>query len=76
MIKVLLCRERLNEHVIDVHFHGLAEIFGEHLVKEPLVRGSSVLEPEGHDFVAKDAPLRDEGGLLLVLWVHEYLVVA
>ena len=59
MIKVLLCGERLDEHVVDVHFHGLAEIFGEHLVNEPLVRGTSVLEPEGHDFVAKDAPLRE-----------------
>ena len=66
MIKVLLYRERLDEHVVDVHFHGLAEMVGEHLVNEPLVRGTSVLEPEGHDFVAEDAPLRDKGGILLV----------
>ena len=49
---------------------------GEHLVDEPLVHGTSILKPEGHDFVAKDAPLRDKGGLLLVFWVHKYLVIA
>ena len=76
MIKALLCKERLDEHVINVHFHGLAEIVGEHLVNEPLVRGTSVLEPEGHDFVAKDAPLHDKGGLLLIFQVHKYLVIA
>ena len=73
---MLLYRERLDEHVVDVHFHGLAEIVREHLVNEPLVRDTSVLEPERHDFVAKDAPFRDKEGLLLIFWVHKYLVVA
>ena len=47
----------------------------EHLVDEPLVGSTSVLEPEGFDFVTKNAPLDDEGNLLLVFWVHEYLVI-
>ena len=76
MIKVLLGRERLDEHVVDVYFHGLAEMVSEHLVNEPLVHGTSVLEPEGHDFVAEDALLHDKGGLFLIFWVHKYLVIA
>ena len=46
------------------------------LCGEPLVRGTSVLEPEGHDFVAEDDPFRDKGSLLLIFWVYKYLVVA
>lgn len=48
----------------------------EHLVNEMLVSGSGVLEPKGHEFITKDTHLSDEGCLLLVVWVHEYLVVA
>ena len=38
-------------------------MISEHLVDEPLLRGTSVLELEGHDFIEKDASLHDEGGL-------------
>ena len=76
MIKVLLCGKRLDEHVVDVHFYGLTKMVGEHLVNESLVRGTSILEPQGVDFVAEDAPLRDKGSLLLIFRVHKYLVKA
>ena len=51
-------------------------MISEHFFDELLVHGTSVLEPKRHNFVAKDTSLRDEGGLLLVIWVHECLVIA
>lgn len=38
----------LNQHVDNIYLHSLANLTSEHRVNEALVRGSSVLEAEGH----------------------------
>ncbi|CAL2238161.1 unnamed protein product [Prunus armeniaca] len=47
----------------------------EDAVHQTLIRGLDTLEAEGHDFVAVKATIRDEGGVGLVLRMHENLVV-
>lgn len=43
VIKVLMCMERFEEHVIYVDLHGIIELLGKHLVDQPLVGCTCVL---------------------------------
>ena len=61
----------LDEHVIHVYFY-----FPPNLLAEHLVRSFCVLEAERHDSVAIEPLVGDEGGLLLILFCHLYLVVS
>ena len=74
VIKVLLCEERLDEHVVYVDLH--AQVVCEHFVDKPLVGCTSVLQAEGHDLIAEDPPFGGEGRLLLVILVHQDLIIA
>ena len=53
-------------HIIDVHLHTLLDDGFKHLVHYLLVGCSCVLEPKGHDLVAIQSSVHNEGGLLLV----------
>ena len=72
----MLCEEGLDEHVVYVDLHCVAQVVCEHLVDKSLVGCAGVLQTEGHDLVAEDPPFGDEGCLLLVVWVHKNLIVA
>ncbi len=69
MVEVLLGIEGLDEHVVDVDLHCVTEVVCEHLVDQPLVGCTSVLQAEGHDLVTEDPSFGDEGSLLLVVRV-------
>ena len=43
VIKVLISMERLNEHVVYVDLHGVAELVGKHFIEKSLVGCTSVL---------------------------------
>ena len=47
--------QTIDEHVIDIDLHHLANLVGEHLVDEALVGGLHILEAEVHDLVAIQA---------------------
>ena len=65
----------LDKHVIHIHFHVPPNLLAEHLVYQPLVCGSCVLQTEGHNPVAIEPLAGDEGSLLLIFLSHLYLVV-
>ena len=70
MHDVLVCSKGFDQHVFNVYFHSLVEYFLEHLVDEALVGFPSIFQAERHDFVAEGPSLRDEGCLLLIVWMH------
>ena len=61
--------ERLDEYVIYVDLDSVTKVVCEHLVNQPLLGRTSVLQPKMHYFVTEDSPLGDEGSLFLVVWV-------
>ena len=70
MVEMLLDDERLDQHVIYVDFHGFAQHVDEYLVDKSLVSCTGILYSKSHDLVTEYAPLSDEGGILLIIWVH------
>ena len=73
---VLLARVELHYDVVHVHLHTSADKTLEDLIHEPLVGRFSVLQTEQHHLIVVVSAVRHEGRLLLVPWVHTYLVVA
>ena len=63
------------EHVIDVHFHSLSELFGEHSIDKSLVSSTRILETERHYLVAIRSTVGDECGLLAIVGIHHDLIV-
>ena len=76
MSDVILLVKGFYEHVIDVNFHGLSELFGEHTIHESLIGGSCVFEPKRHYFVAVCAAICDECSLFAVVRIHHDLIVS
>uniref|UniRef100_A0A0D3CG99 Uncharacterized protein n=1 Tax=Brassica oleracea var. oleracea TaxID=109376 RepID=A0A0D3CG99_BRAOL len=76
MTEVINGMERLNQHVVDVHFHSDAQLICEHLVYKSLVGCSGVLQTERHDLIAVRSLICDEGCLLAIIRVHHYLIVS
>ena len=48
LLKIVLA---LDEHVVHIYLYVPPNLFTEHLVYQPLVRGPCVLQAEGHDLV-------------------------
>ena len=65
-----------NKYVIHIYFYVPSNLLAEHLVYQSLVHGSPILQIERHDLVAIEPLASDEGGLLLILLYHLYLVVS
>ena len=64
------------QHVINIDLDISSNLMCEHLVHEPLICRTCVLETERHHFVAKEALVSDEQSLLLIFFVHFYPVIA
>ena len=64
--------DSLYQHVIDVNFHRIPNVFSENFVHESLVRCSCVLQPERHYCIMVIAYGGDEGCLFGITWVHGY----
>ena len=75
ILDVDLIPQAFHKHVVYVHFHGLSNDVNEHFVYQPLVSNSCILEPKRHHPLTVQSLLCGEGGLLLVLWVHPYLII-
>ena len=66
----------LDKHVVYIYFHVPPNLPTEHLVYQSLVCGSHILQTERHDPIAMKPLAGDEGGLLLIVFCHLYLVVS
>ena len=66
----------LDEHVIHIYLYIPPNLLAEYLIYQSLVRGSRVLQTKSPDSVAIEPLVGDEGGLLLILFYHLYLVVS
>lgn len=69
------CMDALYQHVIHIDFHVSPKLILEDLVHQPLISCSCILEAEGYYLVAVNAFLGHEGSVLLIVWVHLYLVI-
>ncbi len=64
VFRLILCED---EDVVEVDGHlSLSDEVAEDVVHHPLERGGRIGEPEEHDSGLVQAPVRAEGGLLLV----------
>ena len=66
----------LDKHVIDVDFHISAYLVVKDGIDQPLVSGPGILQPKWQHTIMVGASVGDEGGVLLVRWVHQDLVVS
>ena len=66
----------LYQHIVYVYLHGRSYLLLEHLVYQPLISSSCVLEPKKHHTIAIGSLPCDERGLFLVIWIHADLIVA
>ena len=63
----VVCFElRLYQHIVDIDFHSLPYLLGEHHVHHSLVCGTSILQAKGHDLVTIKASISYERGVLLI----------
>ena len=76
MSYVELGRGGFYQHVVYVYLHGRSYMLLEHLVHQPLIGSSCVLEPKWHHTITIGSLRCDKRGLFLVVWVHANLVVA
>ena len=67
---------RLDEHVIHLDLHGLANLFFEHHIDETLVGYSCILKTKRHDLVIVEPAVCDEGSVFLIGYMHWDLVVS
>lgn len=67
---------RFDHHVIHIDFQVLSKLTLENILHQVLIHGSSVFQPEWHDFVTKVCGFGYEPYFLLVPGVHPYMVVA
>ena len=65
----------LDEHVVHIDRYVPPNLLAEHLVYQSLVCGPRILQTKRHNPVAIVSLAGDEGGLLLILLCHLYLVV-
>lgn len=72
---MLLGHATLHKHVINIDLHISPYIGSEHSGHHPVVGSSRVLQIEWHDFLALEALLGDEGGVLMVYEMHLNLVI-
>ncbi len=66
----------LYQHIVNVHLHSLLDQVFEYSGYHPLVRGSYILQPEGHHFITINPFGSDKCRLLLVGQDLRDLVVA
>ena len=66
---------RLDEHVIHVDLHCLANLLLEHHVDEMLIGRSDILKTERHDFIIIQPAVCNEGSVFLVGDMHQNLVI-
>ena len=62
--------------VVEKDLHECKDKIAEKLHKSALEHGGSYLKSEHRDYNYKKSPFCYECGLLLILWVHVYLVIA
>ena len=65
----------LNEHVVHIDLYVPPNLLAKHPIYQSLVCGPRILQTERHNPVAIVSLAGDEGGLLLILLCHLYLVV-
>jgi len=75
MLEVIRALYTFHQYIVDVYFHGAPDQVLEDFVNHSLESGPSILESEGHHFVAKDSPISDKGYLILVRRVQLDLIV-
>lgn len=75
MTEVILCFKIFYQHVVDIDFHRISELLGEHLVDEPLVSCSRILQLERHDPIAVCSSIYVECRFLVIIRVHHDLVI-
>ena len=66
----------LDDDVVDIDLDVASDLVLKAGLHHALVRGTSVLEPEGHSCVVVNTMGCDEGSFLLVFDFHPNLVVA
>jgi len=72
---VILLFLALDEHVVHIYLYIPPNLLTEHLVYQPLVCGSCVLQAEWHDPVIIEPLASDKGSLLLIFFCHLNLVI-
>ena len=73
---VLVARIQLQDYVIYVNLHVPVDHPFKDLVHQPLVSGPNILEAKRHNLVVVVCSVHHTSGLLLISWMHAYLVVA
>lgn len=71
----MLSLKALNQYVFYIHLNIPPNLAFKHLINEPLVDGSRVLQSKGHDLVTIESAVGDEGSFFLVGLVHLYLII-
>ena len=67
--------EALDQHVIDVHFHGFTNQISENFINKALVCCPSIFQAEQHNLIVVEAAVYSERYFIFVLEAHVYLVV-
>lgn len=67
--------ESIDQHVIYINLHNIANMLLENLVHKPLV-GCFGVQPKGHDFVGICAFFYYERSLHFFIFVHHNLIIA
>lgn len=66
----------LNQHIVDVYLHVVANLVFEHSVYQSLICGSIIFQSERHDLVTIESHICSETFMLFVWGMHGYLVVS
>ena len=68
--------QTLYQHIIYIDFQIPSNLWTKHMVNQPLISWPRVFQTEGHYLVAKQTLAGNEGCLLLIHFVHPYLIIA
>ena len=66
----------LDKHVVHIDLHCFPYQVFKHPIRKSLIDHSSILETEWHCLVAVKTSIGDEGGVLLIKFVHRDLIVS
>ena len=66
----------LHQHVIYIHFYILPNLWTKHVVNQPLICCTCVLQTERHHLIIEQGLTGDKGCFLLICLVHPYLIVS
>ena len=75
IIQMIVLTSAFYQHVVNIDLDISSNLMCEHLVHESLICCTYILEAERHHFVTKEALAGNERSLLLIHFIHFYLVI-